>query len=216
MLTCLIGILMSRKKTKKSIKKAHFNEIKASITCPITQCIFNEPVKLLLNNKSDGGAVVEKEACEQLLHGENPRCPTTRASIRGYLSMREIAHVTTCYLDIFPEEKINQYQLGTIVSTPAVQAKPLIHDLGIIGALVGFMIANLIHLSQYHEKIKGESISLIMLITLFGTLVGETFAEDQPFLSSEYLLELNPLDDFVEARAEAIDEAMARPNYFFS
>jgi hypothetical protein len=207
---------MSRKKTKKSIKKAFFNEIKASIICPITQCIFNEPVKLLLNNKSDGGAVVEKEACEQLLNGENPRCPTTRASIHGYLSMREIAHVTTCYLDIFPEEKINQYQLGTIVFTPAVQVRPFIHDSGQTGALLGFMITSLIYFSQYREIPEYEAMVIIIMGTLFGTLVGETFAEEQPFLSSSRLLELNPFDDFVEARAEVIDEAMARPSYFFS
>lgn len=204
---------MPRKKTKpKKIKKSDFDEIKASITCPITHCIFNEPVKILINDRGEGGAVVEKEAYQQLLKQRNPCCPITRASIRGYIHMREIVHITTSYLAVFPQETRNQYQLGTMVSKPVVEVEHINHDSGRIGALFGFIMVNIILCSQPADMIKTWGVALMMLAILCGGRVGESFAEYQTLLANLSSLEQDPLDDDIDEQPAV----MGRESYFFS
>jgi len=75
------------------------------LSCPITRQIFYKPVKLLLVDDSEySGAIVEESAASRLVN-----CPFSNKPIDRYIPAREIANLVDLYLEIYPEEKANQY-----------------------------------------------------------------------------------------------------------
>jgi len=194
---------MTIKKVKKSKGVlAQYHELKASITCPITQAIFKEPVKLLLHDQGDQGAVIEKEAYEQLKLEDNPRCPISRAAICGSVRIREIEHVVAWYLNEFPHEKINQYELGTIVPIADMQTQAWFRESGKMGTRFGFITALMLYISLYQEVPSTDILALMFMFSLACGLVAEVRAGDQPLLLRSFLHmhEVNPLNTIIDSQ----------------
>ena len=181
--------------------------LRKNITCPISLCIFHEPVQLLLVDDRDGSVVVEKQIYENILISKNPCCPITRNPIRGFVKVREIENIVAWYLDRYPEEKINQYVPSITplvlpeiqVRTPQHISEVFAHHSGIIGALLGFITAYTAHASQSNSKLGEGAAIVIFFSTLFGTLVGETLAHDRPILSTLRLFDSVLADEVVRS-----------------
>lgn len=82
--------------------------INALIHCPVTGQIFFKPVKLLLANDLDGGAIVEENIVNSLTC-----CPLTRQKIAKSVRAREIEYLVEWYLNFHPNAKKDQYSAPT-------------------------------------------------------------------------------------------------------